>query len=64
MNTLLSRAEAAERLGISLVTFDRIYKKCGLPYIQIGHSVKIPSKDLDEWIARNTTRTTQTTDQK
>lgn len=59
MNTLLSRAEAAQRLGISLVTFDRIYKKCGLPYIQIGHSVKIPSKDLDEWIARNTRRTTE-----
>ncbi len=64
MNTLLSRAEAAERLGISLATFDRIYKKCGLPYIQIGHSVKIPSKDLDECINRNTTRTIQTTEQK
>lgn len=59
MNALLSRAEAAQRLGISLVTFDRIYKKCGLPYILIGHSVKIPSKDLDEWIAKNTVRTTE-----
>ena len=58
MNALLSRAEAAKRLGISLVTFDRIYKKCGLPYILIGHSVKIPSKDLDEWIAKNTVRNT------
>ena len=64
MNALLSRAEAAKRLGISMATFDRIYKKCGLPYIQIGHSVKIPSKDLDEWITRNTTRTIQNTDQK
>ena len=59
MNTLLSRAEAAKRLNISLATFNRIYKKCGLPYIQIGHSVKIPSKDLDEWITRNTTRNTE-----
>lgn len=59
MNALLSRAEAAKRLGISLVTFDRIYKKCGLPYILIGHSVKIPSKDLDEWIAKNTVRPTE-----
>lgn len=59
MNALLSRAEAAQRLGISLVTFDRIYKKCGLPYILIGHSVKIPSKDLDEWIAKNTVRHTE-----
>ncbi|MBO5953313.1 MAG: helix-turn-helix domain-containing protein [Oscillospiraceae bacterium] len=64
MNTLLSRAEAAQRLGISLVTFDRIYKKCGLPYIQIGHSVKIPSKELDEWITRNITRNTQSTEQR
>ncbi len=64
MNALLSRAEAAQRLGISIATFDRIYKKCGLPYIQIGHSVKIPSNDLDEWITRNTTRPTQNTEQK
>ena len=64
MNALLSRAEAAQRLGISLATFDRIYKKCGLPYILIGHSVKIPSQDLDEWITRNTTRTTAETEQK
>jgi excisionase family DNA binding protein len=62
MNALLSRAEAAQRIGISLATFDRIYKKCGLPYIQIGHSVKIPSKDLDEWITRNTQQ--KTTEQK
>ena len=54
MNALLSRAEAAKRLGISMATFDRIYKKCGLPYIQIGHSIKVPADDLDKWIARNT----------
>lgn len=53
-NILLSRAEAAKRLGISLATFDRIYKKCGLPYIVIGHSVKVPEKGLNEWIAKNT----------
>ena len=53
-NILLSRAEAARRLGISLATFDRIYKKCGLPYIVIGHSVKVPEKELEAWIAKNT----------
>ena len=57
MNALLSRAEAAKRLGISLATFDRIYKKCGLPYIQIGHSIKVPANDLDQWIAKNTKTT-------
>ena len=56
MCTLLSRAEAAKRLGISLVTFDRIYKKCGLPYIQIGHSIKVPEDDLNKWIDKNTKR--------
>ena len=56
MNALLSRQEAAKRLGISLATFDRIYKKCGLPYIQIGHSIKVPQDDLDKWIAKNTQR--------
>ena len=58
MNTLLSRAEAAKRMGVSLRTFDRIYKKCGLPYIVIGRSVKVPEKELDAWIAENTIKTT------
>jgi excisionase family DNA binding protein len=57
-NILLSRAEAAQRLGISLATFDRIYKKCGLPYIVIGRSVKVPEQELDAWIAKNTKSTT------
>ena len=57
MNILLSRAEAAKRLGISLATFDRIYKKCGLPYIVIGHSVKVPEKELEAWIIKNTVKT-------
>ena len=54
MNILLSRTEAAKRLGISLATFDRIYKNCGLPYIVIGHSVKVPEKELEAWIEKNT----------
>ena len=58
MNILLSRAEAAKRLDISLATFDRIYKKCGLPYIVIGHSVKVPEKELEAWIAKNIQTTT------
>lgn len=58
-NILLSRAEAAKRLGISLATFDRIYKKCGLPYIVIGHSVKVPEKGLEAWIAENTKTATE-----
>lgn len=59
MNILLSRKEAAKRLGISLVTFDRNYKKCGLPYIVIGNSVKVPEKELEAWIAKNIKSTTE-----
>ena len=59
MNILLSRSEAAKRLGISLATFDRIYKKCGLPYIVIGHSVKVPEKELESWIEKNTQKSTE-----
>ena len=59
MNILLSRTEAAKRLGISLATFDRIYKKCGLPYILIGHSVKVPENELEAWISKNTQSTTE-----
>ena len=53
MTKLLSRKEAAQRLDIALVTFDRIYKKIGVPYIVIGHSVKVPEKELEAWIAKN-----------
>lgn len=59
MNTLLSRAEAAKRMCVSLRTFDRIYKKCGLPYIVIGRSVKVPEKELEAWIAKNIKTTTE-----
>lgn len=58
-NILLSRAEAARRLGISLATFDRNYKKCGIPYIVIGHSVKVPENELDAWITKNTIKPTE-----
>ena len=54
MTVLLSRAEAARRLGISLPTFDRIYKKQGIPYIQIGGSIKVPEHDLEAWVEKNT----------
>lgn len=56
---LLSRKEAAARMGISLVTFDRNYKKCGLPYIVIGRSVKVPKKELEAWIKKNTKTATE-----
>lgn len=58
MTKLLSRKEAAQRLDIALVTFDRIYKKIGVPYIVIGHSVKVPEKELEAWIAKNIKTTT------
>lgn len=54
MTILLSRAEAAKRLGISLATFDRNYKKCGIPHIVIGRTIKVPEKQLEDWIAKNT----------
>lgn len=54
MTVLLSRNEAAKRLGISLPTFDRIYKKEGIPYIQIGGSIKVPENELEAWVEKNT----------
>jgi excisionase family DNA binding protein len=58
-NILLSRKEAAKRLDISLATFDRIYKQCGLPYIVIGRSIKVPEAELEAWIEKNTVKTTE-----
>lgn len=50
MTTLISKTEAVRRLGISTRTFDRIHKKDGIPTIRVGGAVKIPEKELEEWI--------------
>lgn len=56
MNDLLTRKQAAERLGVSLVTLDEERAAGRIGYIQRAPGCKVyfrPS-DLEAWLARNT----------
>lgn len=48
---LLTRAQAAERLGVSLTTVDRWIAAKGLPAVRLDRLVRIPRDALDLWIA-------------
>lgn len=56
MGSLISRKDAALRLGISLVTLDEERTAGRLSYIQRapGCKVFLRESDLDDWLARNT----------
>jgi len=56
MSKLLTRKEAAARLGVSLVTLDEECKAKRLTYIQraAGCKVFFRESDLDAWLARCT----------
>ena len=56
MSSLLSRAEAAERLGISHDTLDRLRKDGRIAYIQStpGGRVRFTEEAIAEYIARTT----------
>ena len=53
MDALLTRKEAAEKLGVSLPTVDRLIAKGDLPAVRLGRSVKIHEGLLDEWVREN-----------
>lgn len=56
MNDLLTRKQAAARLGISLVTLDEERAAGRLAFIQRapGCKVFVRESELDAWLARNT----------
>lgn len=56
MSELLTRAEAAKMLKVSLPTLDRLLAKAGFPAVRIGRSVKIHAAMLDQWIVENVGR--------
>lgn len=56
MNDLLTRKQAAERLGVSLVTLDEERTAGRIGFIQRAPGCKVyfRSSDLEAWLARNT----------
>jgi excisionase family DNA binding protein len=48
------RREAANRLGVSLVTIDRQLAKKRMPHFRVGNRVLFTQELLDQFIAQNT----------
>jgi len=55
-NRLLKAEEVAERLNVSRSFVYSLMKTGQLPTVQIGGSVRVHPRDLEEYIDRNTTR--------
>ena len=53
MNELLTRAEAARKLKVSLPTFDRLLARAGFPSIRVGRTIRIHEEMLDRWVVEN-----------
>ena len=51
---LLSRAQVAERYGISTKTIDRAAVAGDLRRVRIGSAVRFRADDLADWIERHT----------
>lgn len=49
---LVTRAEAAEALGVSLSAFER-YVQPRVRVVMVGRRVMVPQAELDRWIEEN-----------
>jgi excisionase family DNA binding protein len=47
---LLRVDEAAERLTISASTTRRLIARGDLPAVKVGHSLRVPEDELEEWL--------------
>lgn len=53
MDVVLSAAEAAETLRVSLPTFYAICRTPGFPAIRVGRKILVPTDGLNRWLAAN-----------
>ena len=47
---VLDKKDVAERLGISVVSLDRLRRRGVLPYRQIGRLVRFLQEDIDKYL--------------
>jgi predicted site-specific integrase-resolvase len=50
MPELIDRKTAAEKLGIGVITLDRLRKAGKLDYVQIGHLIKFTPEQIEKCI--------------
>ena len=53
---VLTKAQAAQYLGISQVTLHRMVKAGDIPHTRVSKSVRFRITDLDEYLEANTSR--------
>jgi excisionase family DNA binding protein len=53
MATLFDKKQAAEALGISTVSVDRLRQEGKLPYRKIGHLVRFIPEDIENFISKS-----------
>jgi len=53
-DTMLSRNEAAEYIGVHLNTIKKLMYEGDIEYIKIGKAVRIRKSEIDEYLQRNT----------
>lgn len=64
MSDLLSRAEVAQRAGISVVWVDKLIATGALKSVKIGRLRRVPADAVDRFIAANAVRTRRAGDAK
>jgi excisionase family DNA binding protein len=50
----LNRREAAARLGVAVVTVDRLVAKGELPHFKVGKCIRFTAQDISEFIVHHT----------
>ncbi len=52
-NKLLTSADVASLLGMSLSNFQKRWRQLGIPYVKRGHLLRFLLRDVEHWIYLN-----------
>lgn len=52
-NKVLTSAEVAELLGMSLSNFQHRWRELGIPHVKRGHLLRFLQRDVEHWVYIN-----------
>ena len=58
MNATLTKEDVAKLLRVSERTIDQLRKTQGLPYFNVGRSIRFDVKDIEVWLRNQSTADT------